>query len=320
MPTNDLPLEVQPYYFTKRNILIVGATGLIGTQLYRIYKNEGHTIKILSTNAEFVVRNDYAYYWNVDEGIVDKRAFDDIDVIVNLAGAGIADGLWTKKRKKLIYDSRVKGTKLLAESFLSLNKELKFYMGASAVGFYGPNNNGEAKEESAPRGEGFLADVCADWEEAHKLFESVSGNFIIARLSNVVAPAGGFMLPFLMASKFGFRIYFGKHDHLVSWIHLEDAARFFSSVLYMDFKGTFNLVVESRQWTIMQNTIYDSLGDQLIRLTIPNKILKLMMGEMASLMLDGNNASGGKAEDFGFMIKHLDLRQTILTTRGLYYQ
>jgi len=295
------------YYFEKRKILLVGATGLIGTELYNLFKEEGHTIKILSTNKSYVEENDYAYYWNIEEGVVDEAAIEGAEVMVNLAGASIAGGLWTEKRKELIYSSRIEGTKLLFETCKRINKRFKFYIGASATGFYGPNNTTTPKKESDPAGTDFLAHVCADWEKEHKKFDAISEIYVIARISNVFSPKGGFLLPFIKLSQYGLRIYFGKHKYYFSWIHVEDVARFISAVLYMDLEGTYNISVGETYWLELQNDIYDEFGDQIIRFGIPQWVLKKVLGEMSGLLLNGNYVDGNRLEDFGFMIKHVEL-------------
>jgi uncharacterized protein (TIGR01777 family) len=299
------------YYFEKRNILIAGATGLIGTALIKLYKEEGHTIRVLSTNKKFVEENEHAFYWNVEEGYVDEKAFKDIEILVNLAGANIAGGLWTKKRKALIYNSRILGTRLLYQYLEKLDKKILVYIGASAVGFYGPNNSFVPKVETDQRGEGFLADVCYDWEAEHWKFESRTETLVIPRLSNVLAHEGGFLMPYRKLSKFGLRILFGNSNELVSWIHIEDVVRFMSYVLYVDIRGPVNLAVGDANMWLFQHYLYDRFGDQIARLRIPNFIIKKVFGQMSTLMLDGNYASGRKMDYEGFMIKYLDIDTAI---------
>ena len=301
----------EKYYFELRTILITGATGLIGRHVQKKFLKEGHTVRILSTNKKFVERNENAFYWNVDEGYIDERAFEGVEILVNLAGASIAGGLWTKKRKKLIYDSRILGTRLLADTCEKLNHKLIYYIGASAVGFYGSNHTGEEVNEEYPKGEGFLADVCGDWEEEHKRFEKMAEVFMIMRFSNVFAHDGGFLLPFMLLSKFGIRILFSDHREFVSWIHVEDVARFFSYAIVLDLKGTYNLAVSFKTWNDLQEYLYDRFGDQLIRVRLPAWLLKMVMGEMSSLMLEGNYVSGYKMEKAGFMPRHVELNLTI---------
>ncbi len=304
------------YYFEKRNILIAGATGLIGSHLIKLFNWEGHTIRILSTNKDFVSKNENTFYWNVEEQVIDEKAFQDVEVIVNLAGANIAGGLWTKDRKKEIYDSRVLGTRLINNTLRKLNKNLMFYIGASAIGFYGPNNTNTAKTEDDPPGEGFLAEVCRDWEIEHKKFEELSEHFVIARISNVFAKNGGFVQPFFMLSKYGLKIKLSNHQNYFSWIHIDDVVRFISACLYMDFQGIFNITVKSTPWGELQDFIYSQIGDQVIRITLPKWFLKLSMGEMSSLLVDGNYASGNKLEEVGFMIRHIEPDLVMQHIRG----
>ncbi|RYF10047.1 MAG: NAD-dependent epimerase/dehydratase family protein [Flavobacteriales bacterium] len=147
-----------------KNILITGATGLVGKKLIPALQALGHKIAILSrkkTNINGV----QVYLWDVYKQQIDKDCLNDIDTIIHLAGEGIADKKWTKERKKQIIDSRVLAAQLLYKTIQETKAPVKSFISASAVGFYGDRADEVLTETSAP-GDGFLADCCIAWEKA----------------------------------------------------------------------------------------------------------------------------------------------------------
>ncbi|MEJ7693741.1 NAD-dependent epimerase/dehydratase family protein, partial [Daejeonella sp.] len=147
-----------------KNILITGATGLIGSRIVRNLQQRGHLIKILTRDPSRV-KNAEAFYWDIDTGQIDPKCLEGIDTIIHLAGAGIADKRWTKKRKQEIVDSRVKSTRLLFDTIEKTGKSIETIISASGGGYYG-NRGDEVLTEESRNGIGFLAECCKQWEDA----------------------------------------------------------------------------------------------------------------------------------------------------------
>ena len=124
----------------KKNILITGASGLIGTRLIKNLLERGHKISVLSRQSSGF-KGIKVYNWDVERQLIDLNAFEGIDTIIHLAGAGIADQRWTKQRKLEIVNSRVKSTQLLYQTIEAINAPIKTLISASAVGFYGNRND-----------------------------------------------------------------------------------------------------------------------------------------------------------------------------------
>ena len=141
-------------------ILITGGTGLIGKRLTKRLNERGDKVVILTTSAIKAEEPDY-FYWNLKDEYIDARAFDGVDTIIHLAGAAVADKKWTKKRKQLIYDSRVKNTNLLFERASS--RGIKSVIAASAIGFYGLDAGDTHLNESSPKQDDFFSEVVGDW-------------------------------------------------------------------------------------------------------------------------------------------------------------
>jgi len=151
------------------SILITGGTGLIGKHLCNVLRSKGYNILILSRNK---TNNPNTYYWNISENYIDPKAIQTADYVIHLAGAGIADKRWTKKIKKELIDSRVKSTNLLFNNIKTLNPNLKGFISASGIGYYGAITSEKIFKETDASGNDFLATVCKVWEQASKQFNS----------------------------------------------------------------------------------------------------------------------------------------------------
>src|SRR5438105_9818581 len=147
-------------------ILVTGSTGLVGSALIPSLKSKGHQVIRLVRSTP----NDSAteVFWNPEKGILNASELEGIDAVVHLAGESIAEGRWTDEKKKRIRESRVKGTKLLGDALANLSNPPKTLVSASAVGYYG-NRGDEVLTEGSTPGDGFLAEVCVEWEKATAL-------------------------------------------------------------------------------------------------------------------------------------------------------
>jgi len=158
------------------SILITGGTGLIGKHLCNVLRSKGYNILILSRNK---TNNPNTYYWNISENYIDPKAIQTADYVIHLAGAGIADKRWTKKIKKELIDSRVKSTNLLFNNIKTLNPNLKGFISASGIGYYGAITSEKIFKETDASGNDFLATVCKVWEQASKQFNSLNIRTVI---------------------------------------------------------------------------------------------------------------------------------------------
>ncbi|MGV3545632.1 MAG: NAD-dependent epimerase/dehydratase family protein, partial [Pedobacter sp.] len=147
-----------------KNILIAGATGVVGEQLVSKLLAEGHQVSILARKPTSQT-NVKVFQWDVYQQTIDQNAFEGIDTIINLTGEGIADKPWTAERKQQIIDSRVKSAALIFKAVVATNANIESYISASAVGIYGDRADEVLDEESMP-GTGFMADCCIAWEKA----------------------------------------------------------------------------------------------------------------------------------------------------------
>lgn len=289
------------------NILIAGGTGLIGKQLSRMLREKGHQISLLSRkgnpDAEFPT-----YEWNIMKGKIDIEALDNVDYIINLAGAGVADEKWTKQRKKLLIDSRTHGAATIAKYIVEGEVTPKAYISASANGFYG-NRGNETMHESSGRGEGFLADCTVAWEGAIENLSKTGVRTVGLRIGIVLTPQGGALEKILMPFKFGTGNWFGKGNQYYSWIHIDDVCSMFIHALENESMNGFYNATSPNPVTNKElvYAIKEAKGKNYLMMPAPPFALRLAMGEMADIVLHGNRVSPKKIMDAGFQFKHPDI-------------
>ncbi len=257
-------------------IIITGATGLVGTPLTAVLKAMGHDIWRVTRNSS--TPQDIA--WDVDRNQLDTGKLSGTQGVINLAGENIAGGRWTKARKQRIYDSRIKGTRLLMDSLAALEQKPAFWLNASATGFY--RQEAEA-DESSPPDDSFLAKVCIDWENEARRAEEWGARVALFRIGVVLSPDGGALAKMLPVFKLGLGGPVGSGYQHMSWIVLDDVVATFASAVNDDrFNGPVNLVAPE---PVTNRDFSKTLGTVLGRpafMPAPSFALKMLFGEMAN--------------------------------------
>ena len=263
-------------------ILISGATGFIGTPLTEKLVQQGHEIFKLSRKKS---NDKNTFYWNLSEGTIELDESISFDAVIHLAGEGIANRRWTEAQKKKIRDSRVNGTRLLAETVSKLPQKPSVFISASAIGFFGDRGSEELTENS-PAGDSFLADVCQEWENATKPAEEAGIRIAHSRFGIVLAPNGGALKKMLLPFKMGAGGIVGNGKQYYSWIALEDVIDILIFILNNDqLSGPVNCVSPQ---PLTNHEFTKTLGKALHRPTIfplPGFMAKTIMGEMADGLL-----------------------------------
>lgn len=282
------------------NILISGGTGLVGSALSRLLSNAGYTVAHLSRNP---AKSSYkAFKWDIENNYIDKEALQFADAIINLAGAGVADKKWTDAYKKEIYNSRINSVKLLHQALsLEKNHKVKTFISASAIGIYGMHVP-EPTFENAPHGTNFLAKVCTDWELEVEKIKALGIRTAIIRIGIVLSKHGGFIPAIVKPAKFGFGAALGNGNMLTSWIHINDLCQMFKFVLENNqIEGVYNGVAPNIVTNkVMVKAICNAINRPMILPPIPAFALKLILGEMADMILSSQNISCKKIIDSGF--------------------
>lgn len=289
---------------------ITGSTGFIGTALTNHLKENGHeVVGIVRSNPS---AGDIL--WDPAQSKIDSLALDDAspDVVVHLAGAGVADKRWTNDRKKLIFESRSQSTDLLAKTLIAMKKRPSMFISGSAVGFYGSRKD-EILDETSSRGEGFLSDVCVAWEHASKSAKDAGINTATIRTGHVLDSSGAMLKKLLTPFKLGIGGKLGKGDQYLSWISLEDEARAITYLAEKNLDGVFNLSgpvpVTNSEFTI-------ALGKRLSRPTLlptPLLPLKAIYGNelVENILLGSQRAVPNALIDAGFDFKHKTIEEAL---------
>ena len=291
-----------------KTILIAGGTGLVGQLLAQTLKDEGYKIRLISrskpVNSVFPT-----FLWNVEKGVADGNAFKEVDIVINLAGTGVADKLWTERRKKEITESRVKSNQLLAYCFKNYHRPA-LYISAGAIGFYGHREDEILTEEYAA-GDDFLSKSCTAWENA--VFETADQDtrLVLFRIGIVLSPRGGALQKMLLPWKMGISTSFNPGNQWYSWIHEEDLVRLFVFAIQNEqVKGIYNAVAPNpeRMYDFAKAMKEQSNLPWRMVWSIPFTLLTTAMGEMSTVLTNSARVSSEKIinEGFQFTFKKMD--------------
>lgn len=288
-------------------VLITGGTGLIGTALGQALLNKGYSVIILSRQGAAIPAMGQLSYaaWNVEQQVIDKEAISKADYIIHLAGAGIADKRWTKKRKQEIVDSRINSSRLIVDSLKIIPHQMKAVVSASATGWYGPDPvipNLHPFEETHPADTAFLGDTCRQWEESIEPVTKLGVRLVKLRTGIVLSRKGGALKEFLKPMKFGIAAIPGTGKQVISWIHIDDlVSMYVAAIENENMQGAYNAVaphpVSNKELTI---TLAKNRKRFYIPVHVPSFILKPALGEMSIEVLKSVTVSADKIERTGF--------------------
>lgn len=293
------------------SVLIAGGTGLIGRRLSAMLTEQGHRVMLLSRKAKSEAGFD-AFLWNPAQGKIDHQATRQADVIINLAGAGIADAHWTPARKREIIDSRVQSTRLLLESIQCTGHSPQCYLSGAAIGIYGDRGEELLDERAAP-GAGFLAESCLAWEAAIREVADAGVRTAALRIGIVLSTQGGALEKMLIPARLGAGVYFGHGRQWYSWIHIDDVCRMFIHAMQQEsVAGFYNAVapnpVRNKELAV---ELQRALRLPPIALPAPALVLRLAMGEMADVVLHSTRVASQKISDAGFRFEHPHLSEAL---------
>lgn len=289
------------------HILITGGTGLIGRALTEKLKSEGHTVAILS-------RSGGDFIWNVRDGFMDPLAFEKVDAIVHLAGAGIAENRWTPARKKEIIDSRVESARLLANTLAGINHQVKTIVSASGIGYYGADTGESICTEISNSGMDFVAECTREWEKSMDPFAGLGLRVVKLRTGLVMSSQGGIFRVLARPVYWFLGAILGTGKQWQSWIHMEDLVEMFRLALTnSSASGVYNAVApEPIHHREMMKLIANKMKRPLIFPPIPAWFLKVILGEMATLVTGGNFVSSEKIQkELLFTFKYSSFAEAI---------
>lgn len=291
----------------RQTVAITGASGLVGAALAPFLETGGHTpIAVVRSESE-----PDEIRWSVAEKTIDADRFRGVDTVVHLAGEPLV-GRWTDAKKKRILDSRVEGTRLIAETLAALDDGPKTLICASAVGYYGRTGD-EQVDETSPAGDDFLARVCQQWEAAAAPAREAGIRVVHLRFGVVLSAAGGALAKMLPAFKMGVGGKLGSGDQWFSWVALDDVIGAIYHAMFTDeLAGPVN-VTAPRPVTNEQFT--ETLGEVLHRptfMTVPKLAVKAAFGEMGeATLLGGQRVFPRRLIDTGFVFEFNELEEAL---------
>ena len=302
-------------------ILIAGGSGLVGKELSKHLLEKGYRVIILTRSAEKAAmkleKHSHLSYaaWNIEKGFIDESAIREADHVIQLAGAGVADKIWTEKRKQEIVDSRVKSGELLVKSIQQIPNQIKTVIGASAIGWYGPDAVPPQQPftEVDPPDPSYLGETCRLWEASLNGLDTATVRRVILRIGIVLSPEGGAIKEFLKPLRMGAATILGNGKQIVSWIHIQDLVSLFAyAVSNKQIQGVYNAVAPhpvSNKELIM--TLAWAKSHFFIKFKVPAIVLKLVMGEMSIEVLKSATVSSKKIQGSGFEFRFPDIRSAL---------
>ncbi|MDP5106277.1 MAG: TIGR01777 family oxidoreductase [Polaribacter sp.] len=285
-------------------ILITGGTGLVGKKLTEMLIDKNHEVIILSRNPT----KENEYKWDILSNYVDEKALLHTDYMIHLAGAGIADERWTAKRKQVIIDSRVNSANLLFDKISELKINLKGFISASGIGYYGAVTSDTIFKETDKAGTDFLADVCQKWENAAHQFSTKNIPVTILRTGIVLADKGGA----LDKMKTPIISPLGSGNQFLPWIHIDDLCLMYIKAIDDNLTGIFNAVAPEHQTSkTFSKTLAKSIKRPFVGIGVPSFMLNLLFGELAIILLEGSRISAKKIEKSGFSFRFDTLKKAL---------
>jgi uncharacterized protein (TIGR01777 family) len=295
------------------NVLITGGTGLVGKQLVEQLKQQGYGVKVLSRSKTTTESSTDQYYWNPRNEEIDLNALKSIDHVIHLAGAGILDKRWTQKRKRILLDSRIQTGSFLLKMIKDNQVQIKSFVSASGVGYYGAITMDRIFIETDDPHDDFVAEVCKQWEKSADAFSEYGFRTVKLRIGVVLSDEGGALPTLMKPIKLGFGAPIGSGKQYIPWIHINDLCEIFIKSLKDNrMNGAYNSVSPDHQTNAsITKAISKTIGRSLWLPNVPSKIIQLIMGERACLILKGSRVSCDKIENAGFEFKFKDFEKAL---------
>ena len=295
------------------HVAITGSSGLVGSALVEKLNEAGHRVtRVVRRQPEIGEMR-----WDPSKGTIQDGALNGVDAVVNLGGAGIGDKRWTDDYKRELVDSRLRGTKLLAETIAGSETKPTVLLSGSAIGIYGARGDEELVETSE-LGVGFLAELCEDWEAATAAATAAGVRTVHLRTGIVLSPTGGALKKQLPLFKFGLGGKMGSGKHWQSWVSIDDEVGAIIHLLTSQISGAVNITAPH---PVTQGEFAQTLARVLSRpafLPIPSFGPKILLGaELAdNLLFTGQRVLPAALSADGFTFRHRELEPALRELLG----
>lgn len=294
-------------------VLITGATGLIGSEIVKQCHNNNITVHYLTTSEDKIESkpNYKGFLWDTQNGTMDIKCFQNVNVIINLAGATISER-WTSSHKKAILESRLQSLQLLKESLKQVEHQVEHIISASAIGIYPDSLTNYYEENFQEISKTFLGEVVKKWEAKVDEFNALNLKVSKVRIGLVMSADGGALPEMIKPINLFAGAPFGEGTQWQSWIHIRDLANIFVYVMQHKLEGIFNGVAPN---PITNNdltkAIAKTLDKPLVLPNIPKFAMKLLLGEMHIILFESQRVCSKKIEEAGFNFDFVNLQPAL---------
>lgn len=299
-------------------ILITGGNGLIGRALAENLARDGHEVIILSRRslpAESLPRGVTPQQWDGRTAQGWGELAEGADAIVNLAGENLSAGRWTAKRKRVIVESRINAGTAVAQAVQQAADKPRALIQSSAVGYYGPSDGRWIGEETAAAHD-FMGRVCQDWEASTETVEALGVRRVVVRSGVVLSTKGGALPRMLLPFKFFAGGPLGSGQQWLSWVHLEDEVRALRFLIEnQEARGAFNISAQP----LTNRQFASAIGKVMHRpafIPVPAFIIRLIFGEMSTVVLDGQRVSAKRLTEHGFEFRYPEAEMALRDLLG----
>ncbi len=293
-----------------RKVAVTGASGMIGAEVVKRLTAKGRAVVKLVRGTPKSTVNEAQ--WSVEEGLVNPARLEGLFGVIHLAGENIAGGRWTEDRKRRIRNSRVQGTERLCRDLAALHRKPEVLVCASAIGYYGDRGT-TVLDERSPPGQGFLPDVCLEWEAATKAAADAGIRVVNVRIGVVLSKQGGALEKMLLPFKMGVGGKVGSGKQYWSWVALDDVVGALLHALdCQKLSGPVNAVSPNAVTNAEFTSVLGSVLHRPTILPMPAFAAKLALGQMADdLLLASAHVVPKKLEETGYQFQHPQLRECL---------
>lgn len=300
-----------------RKVVIAGGSGLIGERLTQLLLSKKYEVCWLSRR-EGNKAGVSIKAWDIKTQRLAPEILEGAHAVINLAGAGIADGRWTEKRKELIIKSRTEGTRLLGKTMAALNSPPKVFIGASAIGFYGDRGE-EIMTENSPAGsDGFLSNSIQEVEGTIRGAIPSNIRTVIPRLGIVMSNKGGALPKMVFPLNFGVASYMGNGKPYMSWVHIDDVCAFLLRAIEdEDYSGVYNITAPNPVTSFgFAKALRKNWSSWSLPLPVPAFILRIIFGEMSHTVLDSTRVLPDRLQKSGFGFQYEEIGSALQHLRA----
>ncbi|PZX92855.1 TIGR01777 family protein [Flavobacterium aquariorum] len=297
----------------KQNVLITGGTGFIGKKLTKILLERGYSVSILTRNSKPNTEGVTYYIWDVSSQNIEEAAVLKADYIIHLAGENIAEQKWTAKRKAEIRESRTQSAQLIYNVLKKHNKRIEAFVSASGIGFYGAiNGEGICTENTLPAND-FIGTTCQEWEKSADLMAGLGIRTVKIRTGLVLGKDEGILKKLTPIFKRGLGSALGSGKQYMPWIHIQDLCMMYIEAIENEkMTGAYNATINDSTTNLtFSKELANSFGYSIWLPNVPAFLIRLAMGEMASIVLSGRRVSSDKVKSLGFRFQFKNLTKAL---------